>query len=188
MKKTLKILALLWPIAALLLLSGYHAYMRGQIDKGMEEAHGWVWNKDATRFAVRIEERQEGELVHYLIHVTNQENKMVFQTSFTIDRDMFGGGFVKTMQVDRDPEKEVVLWGLHERSAFLDLSEGAIIKRPFNDALPEARALAKEWHRYHVMANFEIFILVVFTLVYYVLLGLILGIFWIFRRKKERQN
>ena len=106
-KNKFKIILLIWPIILLIGMYWHFSYERKQIDEKLLEADGLVWQSGEKQFVVRVNQREGGELLHIQIKVVNPENKDVYITSEVIDRDMFGGGFVRAVQVDNDPEKEI---------------------------------------------------------------------------------
>ncbi len=41
--------------------------------------------------------------------------QILSKDEFIIDKDMFGGGFIKAVQADSDQELELVVWSSHEK-------------------------------------------------------------------------
>ena len=168
MKSKFKIILLVWPIVLLVGMFGYSSYERQQIDKKLLEADGLVWETDGKQFIVRVNQREDGELLHIQIKVVNPENKEIYITSEVIDRDMFGGGFVRAVQVDHDPENEIIVW--HTRAAYyLDFSEGNVKKVAFDQVPQQVKDLAKSWHKYNVMAGLTMTLLLLSVVCYYIL-------------------
>jgi len=167
-KNKSKIISLIWPIILLVGMSWHFSNERKQIDKKLLEADGLVWQSDEKQFVVRVHQREDGELLHIQIIVADPDDKEVYITSEVIDRDMFGGGFVRAVQVDKDPAKEIIVW--HTRAQYyLDFSEGNVIKVPFDGVPQQVKDLAKNWHRYNVMAGMEMTLLILSVGCYYIL-------------------
>jgi len=182
MKNKLKIILLIWPIILLLGMYWHFSYERKQIDEKLLEADGLVWQSGKKQFKVRVHQGEDGELLHIGIEVVGPENKEVYKTSEIIDRDMFGGGFVRAVQVDKDPEKEIVVW--HARAGYyLDFSEGSVKKISFDQVPQQIKDLAKSWHRYNVMAGLTMTLLLIAVICYYVLYIFVKVILGLFKRK-----
>ncbi len=187
MKKTFKMVLLVWPLVLLLGTCGFHSYKRHQIDLEMEEADGLVWKNGNDQFTVHVSKHVDGELLDFTIMVTGPSNKSVYKKNVTINRDMWGGGFVKAMQADQDPEKELVVWGSRE-SFFLDFKTGKVDPVPFSRATQRVKNLSETWHHYNVMADLEIGILFTIAFGYYVLYVLIKGAMWLIRGRKTEPS
>ncbi len=95
-------------------------------------------------------------------------------TTEVIDRDMFGGGFVRTAQVDQDPEKEIIVWHAHA-AFYLDFSEGHVKKISFGRVPQRIKDLSQNWHRYNVMAGLEMTLLLLAVFCYYFLYFFVKG-------------
>ena len=97
---------------------------------------------------------------------------------------MFGGGFVRAVQADQDPEKEIVVW--HARAKYyLDFVQGSVKKVSFDRVEQEIKDLAKNWHKYNVMAGIETTILILFVFCYYGLYFLVKVILKLFKKKQR---
>lgn len=189
MNNKLKMFLLLWPVALIAVFLGYYSYERSQIDKQMDDAHGFLWQEGDDKLIVHVNQREEGELLYIELEVMGEAESRLFHAEEVIDRDMFGGGFVKLMQADNDADKEIVVWRRNNSSYFLDFTGGNVIQSSFEMSTPEAKELAHQWHQLNVMASLEIFLMVLFAFAYYLLMGCIVGIVWLARRfKKNRQS
>ncbi len=181
-----KVILLVWPIILLLGMWGNSSYHRHQIDKKLLEADGLVWKAEGNQFVVGVNTREDGELLHIEIEVINPEKKMVYQKTEIIDRDMFGGGFVRAVQVDTDSENEIVVW--HARAKYyLDFSEAQVREVPFDQVPQQVKDLARSWHKYNVMAGLETAILIISVFCYYILYFLILGVLRLLKRRKRQK-
>ncbi len=183
-RKKIKLVLIVWPILFLLGVLLYFSYQRHQIDKKMLEADGLVWSQGEKQFTVQVNQHEEGELLHIMIKVVGPEKKEIYNKTEVIDRDMFGGGFARAVQVDQDSENEIVVW--HARAKYyLDFSEGNITEVPFEQVPQHVKGLVKSWHRYNVMAGLETTLLIIFVVCYYILYVFVKGILWLFNRKKN---
>lgn len=183
-KNKIKLILLVWPIILLLGVLLYFSYQRYQIDKILLEADELVWEADEKQFTVQVNQHEDGELLHIMIKVVDPEKKEIYKKTEVIDRDMFGGGFVRAVQVDQDSEYEIVVW--HSQAKYyLDFSEGNVTEVSFDHVLLHIKSLAESWRRYNVMAGVETAILLIFVVCYYVFYFFVKGILWLFKRKKK---
>ena len=182
MKNKLKIILLIWPIVLLIGTYGHISYKQTQIDKKLMLADGLIWESEEKQFKVKVHQRENGELLHIQINVFDPENREIFTTSEVIDRDIFGGGFVRAIQVDSDPEKEIVIWQVRT-SYYLDFSKGHVKKVSFDQVPQQIKDLAKNWHKYNVMAGITITLLLLFVACYYILYIIVRVILRLFKRK-----
>jgi len=180
-----KILLLVWPIILLIGMGWNFSYQRQQIDKKLLEADGMVWKAGEEQFVTRINQQEDGELLHIRINVVGPENKEVYKTSIVIDRDMFGGGFVRAAQVDSDPEKEILVW--HTQAGYyLDFSQGSVKKVSFDRVPQQVKDLAKSWHKYNVMAGMTMTLLFLFVACYYILYILVKVILRLLQKRQHK--
>ena len=183
-RKKIKILLLVWPIIMLLGMWWNFSYQRQQIDKKLLEADGLVWKAGEEQFVTRINQQEDGELLHILIKVVGAGNKEVYKTSEVIDRDMFGGGFVRAVQADSDPEKEILVW--HTQAGYyLDFSQGRVEKVSFDRVPQHVKNLAKSWHKYNVMAGITMTLFLLFVVCYYILYILVKVILKLFKKRQH---
>jgi len=182
-KNKFKIILLIWPIILLIGMYWHFSYERKQIDEKLLETDGLVWESGANQFTVRVNQREDGELLHIQIKVEDPQNKKNYITSEVIDRDMFGGGFVRAVQVDNDLEKEIVVW--HTRAGYyLDFSEGSVKKVSFDQVPQEIKDLAKNWHKYNVMASLTMTLLLLSVVCYYILYVFVKVILRVFKKNR----
>ncbi len=168
MKSKFKIILLIWPIILLVGVYWHFSYERKQIDEILMKADGLVWQSGEKQFKVQVNQREEGELLHIQIQVLDPDNNQIYKTSEVIDRDMFGGGFVRAVQIDKDPEKEILIW--HTRTSYyLDFSKERVNKIAFDQAPLQIKDLAKSWHKYNVMAGLTMTLLLLSVVCYYIL-------------------
>ena len=130
-----KIVLLIWPIILLLGFWGNSSFHRHEIDKKLHGADGLVWKAGEKQFMVKVNPHEDGELLEIGIKIIGPDRKIVYEKTERIDRDMFGGGFVRAVQVDQDLEDEIVVW--HARAKYyLDFSKGNVIEVSF-DQVPQ---------------------------------------------------
>jgi len=182
-RNKLKIVLLIWPVLLLIGMLLHFSYQRNEIDKKLLEADGLVWKANGKQFSVQINTREDGELLHIRIEIVDPEKKEVYKKTETIDRDMFGGGFVRAAQVDQDTENEIVVW--HARAKYyLDFSEGKVREVSFDQVPQQVKELAKSWHKYNIIAGAEMTLLLIVIFSYYILYFLVKGTMRLFKRKK----
>lgn len=114
----------------------------------------------------------ERELVHYRILIVDSEGNNIFDRKQTVDRDIFGGGFVRAAQADMDPEPEVVVWAWGGDKYLLDYQPPEVRQLSFDFAPRDLKNLAIRWHRFNAMAVFETAALIVLAIAYYLLYAL----------------
>ena len=121
-----------------------------------------------------------------MIKVVDRSGSAVHETEVSFDFDMFGGGFVRAMQVDDDPDMEIVAWGAHEsrKGLFLDFYDGTVMERSFAEVPDNISQLANQWHDSSIKKPVETVLFGFLLIAYY---GLYL-IIWLglrlIRRKK----
>ena len=181
-RNKLKIILLVWPIVLLIWVLLHSSYQRHQIDKKLLEADGLIWKAQGKQFVVQVNTREDKELLHINVEVVNPEKKEVYKKTEAINRDMFGGGFVRAAQVDQDSENEIVVW--HARAKYyLDFSEGNVREVSFDQVPVQVKELAESWHKYNVIAGMEMTLLLIVILSYYILYFLVKGTVRLFKKK-----
>lgn len=172
---------LLLPVA----LGVYTAWQRSSIDAALPGPNGLVWHSSSGRLTVQTSEEREGTLSHYIIRILRDDGSIAREDRFAIDWNagLAGGGFVRAVQADEDPELEVAAWASNFDSSIetrvpflLDHTDGDVQRRPFDEASEAAKALASRWLQSHVVRNLEMTALVILVVVYYVLFALIAGV------------
>lgn len=187
MRRMIKTVSLLLPISLLILFVAYVAYQKWAIDQLMPDAHGIVWTDDTVIYTVEILSRDSvSETRSYVIRVVDTTGTTIYETEASFDFDMFGGGFVRAVQVDDDPEMEIVAWGAHESSEafFLDFSHGSVKERPLAEVPANMSKLAMLWHDYNIKKPVETVLYGLLLIVYYVLYVIVWLSLRLMRRKK----
>jgi len=183
----LKRILLVWPIVLICGVLLHSSYERRQIDSQLLEPDGMVWNTGKQEYTVHIDTQEEGELLHVDIRVIGPGNTGIYTIRETIDRDMFGGGFVRAVQTDKDPEKEILVW--HARSSYvLDFKEGRVEMVSFDKVSQTIKDLATNWHKYNIMAGLETTLLFLLIFCYYIVYLIVNGILKFYNRKKLKDD
>jgi hypothetical protein len=185
-------------LGPMLLLAGvvtYTAYQRSRIDELLSDPNGLSWTSEGTRLEIQASEEREGVLSKHVIRVLHEDGSVAHESRFEIDWDagLAGGGFVRAMQADGDPELEVGAWASntgasHEtrRPFFLDHQDGRVSWQPFEASSEEAKRLALRWLQCNVVRGLEITLLIGLSVVYYVFFGLVAGMVALVRRIRRR--
>ena len=189
-KRLLKWFLLLAPLLCWLGLVGYCIVGKRRANKGMADADGLVWGTGENRVELRLVSNLPGEIGKHKLTAVKQDGAVLQEIEFVVNQDHWGGGFVKAMQADQDPELEVVAWGHHEveTSFFLDHVNGNVEKKPFDEASSQAKERARYWHETTVMNPF-VPVLTLFPLAgYYALAGLVLLVLRLVRRRRSSRS
>jgi hypothetical protein len=131
------------------------------------EVNGMVWGTGKQMIRAQLTDlpsSHDPEEQFLLLTLYNAENKTLFEKQFAINWDLFGSGFIKAMQVDNDPELEIVFYNgrsarMSKKNKHLFFSDTPIrfncyLKinpqtaqiqfENFNTALPEIREIAQD--------------------------------------------
>jgi|GEM_PF-5186095 len=184
-RKRLRIFLLVWPIILLLGFWINNSFQRHQLDTILLDPDGLVWGSEEKQRMVRINQREDGELLEIQIDILGYDKKTVYKKTEEIDRDMFGGGFVRAIQVDLDLEHEIVIW--HPRTKYyLDYSEGKVLEVPFDRVPQKIKDLAEKWYTYNVKAGLGMAILFFFSLCYCIFYAFLIGVVWLLKRNRSK--
>jgi hypothetical protein len=153
MKRALKFTLLYGPLAVWFLAAGSCVFRQHAVEHNFRAADGLVWGEGAQAVTVAVEESIEGELTVYRIGFSAADGSLLARRTFTVDADMWGGGFVRSLQADTDRERELVAWGHHEadESFIADFADGTVAFHPFRDAPAAVRNVARRWHDARIM-------------------------------------
>jgi len=185
-------------VAPMLLLAGLGfltAYQRSSIGALLSDPNDLVWQSQAARLGVQERGEKDGVLSKHVIRVLREDGSVAHESTFEIDWDagLTGGGFVKAMQADSDPELEVVAWAANTGSGderfqpfFLDHRQGEVTRQPFAEASDGAHGLAGRWRQAHVIRDLEITVVILLSVVYYLFFGLVVGGIALVRRLRKR--
>ena len=190
MKRVIKYLFFLWPIPILTYLIFITFSGQAAVDDKLMDVNELVWGKDDEKITITVKQTTSGEQVSYEISLIGNNRPTLENYTFIIDRDMWGGGFVKAVQADDDPELEVIAWGIHEsRDSFLlDYHKGKVRKIKFTNASKDVQSLASRWHQAHVMNGMTLSVFGMFLVVYYLFVGGIWLIIKAIKRFRKRDR
>jgi hypothetical protein len=144
----------------------------------LEDPADVSWGEGSSAIRVHVAEGpgDSGEIRTFHVEAHDARGQIQIRRSLDVNEDQWGGGFVGAMQVDDDPELEVVVWGAHESDEecfFLDYEDGAVKAVPFYLAHDDARARAIQYHHVHKLAAGGVTVLVFLGAVYYLGLALL---------------
>ena len=145
-----------------------------------------VWGQGEAAIRFTVSEQEDGETLRFRIEPRAADGRALEAHEFEVNRDMWGGGFVRAAQADEDPELEIVAWGLHEgdRTAFvLDSVDGQVREVPFREASSRLHDLARAWHQAHHVDPVGLVVSFVLALGYY----LAVGVGWVLYRAIRRK-
>ena len=187
MKRLFKLVVLLLPFIVLTVVISSNLYRNSRIFMQTQDADGLMMGTSDNRFVVRVNRSVKNAVTTDAIVVTDLDGKVVKNASIIMDHDLYRLGFVKAMQVDGDPDLEVVAWGNNVRNGeafFLDFADGGIIKRPIEEISGTAQDLIDAFKK----TTLQSYALTVFTIiatpVYYFFLLIIFLIMMVLKRKK----
>lgn len=182
------------PVLLLLAWWTYTTYQRFRIDAALPDPDGLVWRSNQGSLTVRASIETDGTLSRHAIRIVRDDGSVAHEDRFDVDWDagLTGGGFVRAVQADDDPELEIAAWAANFDRAdltrvpfLLDHSEGSILRRPFDEASATARQLASRWLHAHVVRGLELTAVVILLVVYYVLFAVVIGALRLWRRLKK---
>jgi hypothetical protein len=184
MARVLKIVILIWPLVIVGCLFYLNYIEKTKLDKHFINADGLVWGKGGNQIRVSITEIVHGEQQTFEILFIGKNDNIVKRSEFTIDWDMYGGGFIKGVQADDDSDYEILVWGQHEwqRSYLLDYSEGQVNKISYQEAPIKIKEIPKLWNQATHGTPMLIFLSFPLFFGYYIIVGIIWLIIY-FRRK-----
>jgi len=182
MKKVVRWFFRLAPLLLLALVIADYGYQNVQLNRFMRNADGLVIGTGAARLTVQVKHSMEDELSRDVLTVLDSQGKTVLAQTIIMDHDLYGVGFVKAMQVDDDPELEVLVWGngmVEAQPYFLDFNNGTVQQRPFAEVSPATRNIVLYYQ--YSQSEFPILLgVILFSLPLYYLLYFIVS--WIIRR------
>lgn len=167
---------------------GYFIYVaigQGQVTEHMQPIeHLQTWPGASE---LRIELSKDEINYEYAVHqvrVLDKQGNELISKEFGIDRDWRGGsGFIAAMPVDDDPPLELVFSSAGRTmlddpkfNFYLDYGENGINELPISGIDPKIKQRIADWYAYDSSNIGPAFILMAFTLFYYVIFLPIVGI------------
>lgn len=178
------------PLLVWLYLSLTGGKEMNQLAKVVKPVEAIAWGEGADRLSVRVRMsvKAEKEQKYYLIEVVGADGNPRQKYTLVINLDIWGGGFVKAMDVDDDGELELVAWDTRN-GFFLDYSAGAVVQKPWSEASPSARSVAMRFFSAETDDNvLELFLvaLVGFYLLSGMIVLIVMGLRSLWRRKEQK--
>ena len=157
-------------LAAWLLAAGSCVFRQHAVEHYFRSADGLVWGEGTQAVTVGVEESTEGELSVYRIAFVAADGSILARRTLTVDGDMWGGGFVRSLQADTDRERELVAWGHYEfeESFTADFVDGKVSFLPFRESPVAVRDVARQWHDARIMTPAAVLMALLPLAVWYV--------------------
>jgi hypothetical protein len=129
-------------------------------DSYMQDVNDAEWGSGENRLTSKVQDSADRSENQYLtLSVLDADNEIVFKKELVIYRDRWSSGFLKLMQVDDDPELEIVFYAYKSAefnlekfkndtypvsfSFYLDVNPDKIEVRNFKNASVSAQELAE---------------------------------------------
>ena len=149
---------------------------KSRVDRRFQPVDDVVLKVAGEPLKVSVSEQVEGEITHYAIRASGPAGTLHREWAFAVDREMFGGGFVKALDLDGDGRPEVLAWDVRQSNeAFvLQSRDGAILETRGKEIPPEVVELADNWYHTHVQRPIGLAFTLVLLVFYYLLAAVIL--------------
>lgn len=185
MLKYIKIILIAGPVLIAISAVIYMIIMKTLTSGYISETDTFTWEHETVTSHATISRSVEGEIHHYSIVIT-QANGIIYKKTFSIDHDMGGGGIVGLMQVDQDPEKEIVYLKKFSTSEniYIDLQGNSVKEIPFSTTDSETRDKADAWLNYHIPNPFALGFYFFAIVVYYLFFVITWSLIRLFSSKK----
>jgi len=151
------ILAVVFSIVLIVIIDFY-----GDIrtDSYMKEVNGMIWGTGKEELRAYVQDLgTRSEMQQLLLTISDVKNRIVFEKELVINWDLWSSGFLKAMQVDDDPEPEIVFYVYRSRefnagrfnsetnqiffNFYLDIKSKKVEAKDFRTASSKARELAE---------------------------------------------
>ncbi len=165
----------------------YDNYKYGDLSTIAKPVKAISWKNGVDNLTIKVTKTAnvEKEEKTYLIEVTRPDGFTVLTHRMVVNVDMWGGGFVKAMNVDEDTELELVAWDSRGDRYFLDYTIGVVFVKPWTGASAIAQSHAERFYAAETVGNVrELYY--VLTTIFYTLSGLIALIVLAIRNIKRR--
>ncbi|THB71876.1 MAG: hypothetical protein D6B25_17760 [Desulfobulbaceae bacterium] len=186
MKKTIKVLLIIWPIVCICYLLALNYFDNRKLNLELGQPDGVVWGYGADQIRLEVTSRQEGEIIFYTLRFKDADGSILQTKKFSIDYDLFGTGLVKTVQSDADSEVEILVWSNRDETQayVLDYQDGQIVTIPYSTVSDELGPLTDRHRMVSIGRPMLIFAFVPLFLLYY----LVLGIMWFIVSRIKRHR
>lgn len=165
----------------------YDNYKYGDLSTIVKPVEAISWKKGVDNLTIKVTKttNAEKEEKTYLIEVTRPDGITVLTHRMVVNVDMWGGGFVKAMNVDEDDELELVAWDSRGDRYFLDYTTGVVVVKQWTGASAIAQSLAERFYAAETTGNVrELYY--VLAIIFYILSGIIVLIVLAIRTIKRR--
>jgi len=174
MKKYTKLIFLIMPLIIWGIKIGVNIYGSVITDQYLVDANGLVWNNGQEQLKSDVHLLSHcGDFCYFLIKISDTRGEVLYEEEVEIVREYGSDGFVAAMQVDTDPELEIVYLSLlyyGQPAFYLDMSTGKVEQKNIKSISPQAKQLVKEWLKYHAINPFAVlfcFIGFIVTILFY---------------------
>jgi hypothetical protein len=157
------------------------------VDRETRSADGLHWRSAGLELESNVEEQRDGELQTFSLSVAAVGGDYRFERELAIDWDVGGGGFLLAMQVDEDPDPEIVYLNRGpQQSLVFDVVGGKVRVADFDSASPHARKIAERWLASYAPNPFGIGLALVATALFYLGVLLVYLLSRLFRWLKKK--
>lgn len=190
MRRSVHLLLLAAPVLLFYALLQWAHY---RSDTKILDANGMTWGTGASQLSAQTHSTwKDRETEDILARITDQAGHVEFEDRFVVDWDMWGWGFVKAVQMDSDPELEILFMDFSGRRQltgqfpdiepkpyYLDMSSGHVEKKmDFTAVAGNLIGLLNAWETANKPLTKAIWLLMYYVIGYPALLV----IFWATRR------
>ncbi len=139
---------LLLPVLLWVLAIAAYLLQTDRLEDTLQAVDGLIYGSGDRLLRVGLSRSIENEVSTDVITVTDVNDEIVFQNTIQIDHDLYGMGIVNAMQMDSDPELEIIAWGSNVRagkSFILDYVNGEIQSRDYEEAPEKVKSFVEQY-------------------------------------------
>ncbi len=176
MSRKRKVFLLLLPPVLWVLAMLAYLYQTSQLEAGLHPIDGLTYGSGGNLLRIGFSRSIENELSTNVITVRDVNDEIVFRNTIQLDHDLYGRSIVKAMQMDSDPELEILAWGDNVRvgeSFILDYVNGQVRMRDYDKAPEQVKRFVQQYRNSGNEAGVFIGLLVLTTPLYYLILFLV---------------
>lgn len=170
---------ILLPLFSWVIWLSWLFYAQHQIAPYFIDIDGMVWQINQTQWITHLQQIPipNTEEKNFIFTINDVHGNLVYTAELLVDYDLNGSGFIKAMQVDNDPEWEIV-FATNDRTFaqnfYLDMSTGKIETKSLGNVSSQVKELIKQWFDYYVFDVFTTGFAIILTVIFY---GIYLFIF-----------
>lgn len=169
------------PLLALLVVQLSTRQERQLVERELHPVAELGWEGVEVQHSV---EEAGPEIDDHLV-LLRRDGQPDFEVEATVNRDMFGTGFVRAADVDGDDERELAAYGVEGGSFYVDRSpDGQLVRLAWEESGESGRDLAAAFRSASVGYHLMIAIWVILSMAYWLVLGIGLLIAWLVRRQR----